>query len=406
METAAYLILGGGVAGTQAADEIRRRDPRSRLLIIGEEPERLYSRISLPHYVCEAIPREQLFLRTPSWYEERNIELRGGKKAVRLETSKKEVVLDDNSSIRFGKLLIATGASPNPWPVEGGELPGVFHLRWLRDADQILSWKSRVRHAAIVGGSFISLEFARIFADWNISATLFIRGPHLWHTLLDETSASIIAKACREHGIELRTGEEIVKVSGDEAIKQIETSKGKKLDVEIVGVGIGIARNLAFVSDNLQKNRGIVCDRYLRSSHPDIFAAGDVAEFEDVILDRRHVLGNWSNAARQGQVVGATMAGDLTEFRMVSQYVFHIFGLTISFLGAVRKGRGEDVFRGDPAARTFARLILADGKLVGATVINMPKEAPALAKLIESQRDLRKEKGKLADSAFDLSKLF
>lgn len=410
-----YLVIGGGIAGTTAADELRRLAPESIIGIVSEEDHPLYSRVLLPHYVKGKIPRERVFFKTWEWYAEKGIEVFRGRTAMRIAISEKEVTLDDGTVVGYGKLLVASGGRVRELPIPGADHAGVVRFRTIDDADRIVSALEMVselpeddRHACIVGGGFIGLEFPSIFRARGFRTSMLIRGPYYWSRTWDEVSGRILSSTLTEHGVELYNSEECDAVVGDNSLlRSIQTASGKEISARILGFGVGLLPNVECVrAAGVTCERGVLTNEFLETNAPDVYAAGDVAEFWNPLVGTRQLLGSWMNAQEQGRVAAANMAGDRKTFSLVSQYATTVFDLVVSFIGDVRMDSETVVVtRGDEHSRQYARFILRGGRMVGATLCNRVAERGPIAKLIAREMDLRDCLAALADPAVKLETL-
>ncbi len=407
-----YLIIGGGVAGTTAAETLRQSDPTGSIAIVSDEPHVFYSRVMLskPNFFLEKIPFEQIFLKKESWYTEQNITFLGGKKATGLNPTEKTVSLDDGVILQYEKLLLAVGGYPRKWDpqkIEGADKQGIYNLRVLEDAKAIIQTIKTAKSAVCVGGGFVSFETCELLRMKNIDTTLLILEPYYWANIWDETSGLIVEEYLRQGGVNILKNEETEKVLGADQVEGIRTKSGKELPCQMVVVGIGITYPVEpFKTCGLDCGRGIKTNEYLETNLPDVWAAGDAAEFYDVVVGEPAQAGNWVNAQTQGRVAALNMFGKKQQFRMVSFYTAQGFGLTIAFVGDVRPLPDRTIItRGSKELKSYGRLLLKDKELVGATLLNRTPEMAPISKLIEKDVDLSAHHAELADPNFDLKTL-
>ncbi len=406
-----YLIIGGGVAGTTAAETIRQNDPSGSIAIVSDEPHVFYSRIMLskPNFFLEKIPFEQVYLKNEAWYKEQNVAFLGGKTAVSMNTSEKTVSLDDGTVLQYEKLLLAIGGYPRKWDpqkIEGSDKKGVCYLRTLEDAKKIIEGVKIAKSAVCVGGGFVSFEACELLRMKNIDTTLLIMEPHYWANVWDETSGLIVEDYLQKGGVKVLKNEETERVIGGDAVEAVRTKSGKEIPCQMVVVGIGITFPVGSFKDCVDCGRGIKTNEYLETNAPDVWAAGDAVEFYDVVVGEPVQLGNWVNAQVQGRVAGLNMLGKKQPFRMVSFYTTQGFGLSIAFVGDVRPLPDRTIIaRGSKESRSYGRLILKDKELVGATLLNRTQEMAPISKLIEKDVDLSAHHAELADPDFNLKTL-
>ena len=403
-----YLIIGGGIAGTTAAETIRQNDKSGSIAIVKDEPYPLYSRVMLSKrdfYSPEG--ENKIWLKTPDWYVKENIEFFAGRKAVNLDANKKIVCLDNKDEIEYEKLLIATGSCARKWAIPGSDKKGVFSLRVLNDAKAIKEKMKTVKKAVAIGGGFISFEMCDLLRQFNIDTTLILREPYYWEPVLDKNEATVVEDALTTNGVKILKNSEVNEVIGNELVAGVVLKDGTKIDCDMIIAGIGV---ICFVDwlkiAGLQTNQGVLVNEYLETNIADVWTAGDVAEFNDLILEETVQLGNWLNSQQQGRIAGLNMAGNKTPFRLVSSYSTKGFGTTISFVGDVRPEAGRTMIsRGVSSSKSWARIIVKDGEIVGATLINFIPELHLISKLIEIDFKISGYESELTDPNFDLKKL-
>lgn len=400
------MIIGGGIAGTTAAEGIRKRSDGS-VMILTDEPHTLYSRVRLPDYLAAQIPRERVFMKDEAWYRERRIELVRGRTVQTVSLADRSVRLDDGSGVRYGTLLLAMGGAARRLSCAGADWTGVHYLRTIDDADRMLSSIPATTRAVVVGGGFIGLELARCFSHHGRPTTLVLMDPRFWPAFLDKTASAWIDRTLRPHGIDVRYSEQLQSIRGNGTLRETVMASGNAFPCDIMGVGIGLSTLHPFVKDaGLNVRKGIVTDEYLRTSDPHVFAAGDVTEFFDLTRGQSNQIGNWSNAMEQGKVAALNMAGEPTPYRFVGNYVITIFGLTVGLTGDPAVPPGADVIlRGSPDRGSYARLVVRDGVIKGAAVLNAPKENVTIGQLIKQEIRIDHAREQLTDPTFDLKSL-
>ncbi|HSX58098.1 MAG TPA: FAD-dependent oxidoreductase [Candidatus Saccharimonadales bacterium] len=404
MRNVDYLILGGGIAGTTAAEEIRRKDENSSITIITEEADRLYSRVLLPHFLRNENTPESLFVRPVDSYPQKNLELLTSTKITKVDTQNRQVTTD-KEEFSYKKLLIATGGKVNRLQTPGAELPGVVYLRTLTDAKKIKEQMALSKNAIVIGGGFIGIEFAQSFIKNNLKTTSIVLEKSFWESVVGENSAKLLTQILTELGVTVLTESEVVEFSGEGKLQGVKLKNGQTLPADIAGVGVGIHMELSHLQDSgLMINKGVLTNEYLETSVPSVWAAGDIAEFKDLVTGKVHQLGNWSNASAQGRAVGINMAGERIAFQTTSMYSINIFESNFSFLGdPVVDEQTEVIERGDLAIKKLGRLLIRNDVIVGASLINLPLERNVLTNLIKNKTKITSSKAKLSDFSFDLS---
>lgn len=352
-----YVIVGAGIAGTTAAEELRKLDANAEIALISEEFEPLYSRVLLTHYAKGIVPREKLFLKKETWYEEQKIEWLPGTRCESIDAANKHVVLSDGRELPYDKLLIATGGEPRTLPYEG-ENAAYFHS--LGDTEHLLSlMRAHANGRGIVyGGSFIAADLLDVFLHHKISTVAAFRGPWMFHRTLDADSGELISDALRRAGAQVMPNAEMLESVG-------------ATQEDIVGVGVGVESDLGWVRDaGIAVEKGILTNARLETNVADAYAAGDVAEFDDLVVGRQFQSGNWTAAMTQGRVAARNMAGGTEEYRAVSSYATKLAGLDIVFVGDTSKPHADEVRTiGNRASGGVTQLFVRAGKVVGATLV-------------------------------------
>lgn len=411
MDHVDYLIIGGGIAGTTAAETIRKLDPNGSIIIISEEPHLLYSRVLLPHYLRGKIKREFVFLKSPDWYQTHSIVLKHNRMIRKVNVAAHIVTLDDGAEYHYRKLLIATGGRVRR--LELPDLRGITYFRTINDAESILATLTQIdadktapQTGVVYGGGFIGLEFAPIFREHNLETHLLVRGDRYWSALLDDASEAALRQLFVEQDIHLHTGIGYVKVEGSTHLSAVDIGS-HTIKTRILGIGVGLLPNFEAVRDaGIEVGSGIRANEYLETSAPDVYAAGDVAEFFDLTIGRHRVLGNWINAQQHGMCVGRNMVGERTPFELVSSYSTSPFGTSITFVGDVNREPGTEVIlRQDAHRRAIGQIFVREGRVVGTTLINMNRERAPLTALIKKKTDVRRFTKQIVDPGFDLGGL-
>lgn len=393
------LIIGGGISGTTAAEEIRARDKECSIIILEAEVHPCYSRVLLPHYVKGKVGREKVFLKQPQWYYDHKIEIMLGVRAEEIDLKNKFVRTSEQRELPFDQLLVTTGTEID---LLHDDRRGVSYLSTIDDADALVALIGELKtrpveeqKAFIYGGGFIALEYANMFAHHGIPFGIAMRGPGFWSRLLSKESQQVLADHAKKNNIPLYFDEPNIELLGDEELMGVKLKSGETIPCGILGIGIGARANEKVVMDaGIPTNNGILANEYLETSVEHVYTAGDAAEFDDQTVGRRIRYGNWMNALMQGRAVGKTMAGERTKFSMASSYSTNFLGLQIVFIGDTSrehadeilvvpppfKGGGQEGVSGPAAEEHFIR----GGKLVGAVLIGDVAHRAALTKNIGS----------------------
>lgn len=398
MNSVDYLIIGGGIAGTTAAETIRAHDASVSVAIVEREPHSLYSRVLIPHYCKKKIERERLFLRTTADYEKQHIGFYLDAATVGCDFERHEVtaLVGETKSkeiFSYKKLLLATGGVPKPLPasLSFGDAVPMLRMQTLGDADAIVDAMAGAltKEAAVLGEGFIAMEFIETFFINGFRVHALCRGGLFGEKRLGVQGARMLEELYQKQGIRF------YKNIKDEEIARRDVwlaEKNKPFPIAVVGAGIGLARSLDIFSA-LKTNRGIVANECLQTSNPDVYTAGDVAEWFDSIKGQYTVVGNWTNAFLQGRVAALNMLGQKTPLRVVPTYSITNFGVKLTIVGDIEEGDNVWEEVGTVVRPFLRRVVFQNGKTIGGVLINQFSDKTRLVSLVEagaSKHDVEK----------------
>ena len=327
--------------------------------------------------------------------------------ASSLNTDNKTALLENGEEISYEKLLICTGGSPLKVQMPGRELRRIYYLRTLDDAKKIKAAAQSAKEAVVIGGSFIGIELAVALRELGLSVKLLMMESYPWQILISEAVGNSLADLLKENGISIYPEEKVVEIKGGNGLADsVITESGGVFEGDLFGVGIGIGLNLDFLKDSeIKLGKGVIVNEYMETNVSDVYAAGDVAEFNDLILGTTHLTGHIENAQFQGRTAGRSMAGARETFSQVTAYDTEIFGTMLMFIGTSDYGT-EYVIRGT-LGEPQGSFSFRDGKLVGALLIKPGgKDIRAVRELIEMpEGTLAKYKDRFSDPGGDLMDL-
>jgi 3-phenylpropionate/trans-cinnamate dioxygenase ferredoxin reductase subunit len=388
------------VAGTTAAETLRKNDSACSVTLLTDEPYPLYNRVALPPYIKGRASREKVFLRTLEQHAERGIDLRLESPVVAIDPRGRSVRTASGEELPYDALLVATGGRPQPLRVEGAEgLAGIYNFQYFDDAQAILDHLRTAHSGAVVGGSYIAYELAEAFRASGLETTWLIRGPYFLRRVLDPDGGALVDGIARQHGVQMIYGEEVARVErANGTLGGAVTTKGRLVEADMLGAGLGMSMNVELLEGTGVETRGgIVTDEYLETSVPGIFAAGDVAEFYDLTIGRHNQMGTWGNAAGHGRVVALNMAGQRTAYEDIPMYSSSLFDSYIRVIGLTPENSSdlETLEEVDPPKRSYQRLFFLDDRLVGAALIGEMRYRTRIFAAIRSRERIPKEERKL-----------
>lgn len=404
-----YVIIGGGVAGTTAAETIRRRDPEGSITIVSDEPYPFYSRVMLskPDFFLGRIPEERIFLKKFPWYDEQRITLLKDVSATKLDLGRKTLTLSNGQELPYDKLLLATGSRVIRWTIPGADKQGIHYLRSLGDAKTLIADMNVAKRALAVGGGFISFEMCDLFRRKGLPTSVLVREPFFFGIVVDEPSGRIVEKAMKAGGVEIITDDEAVEVLGNERATGVKTKGGKTIDSDLLIVGIGTSCVPDFVRDGrVAVGRGIKANEYLETEALDVWAAGDCCEYHDILLEEDVGTGNWVHSQVQGRTAGMNMTAAKEPYRFVSFYASEGFGIAVAFVADPRPLPHREVIVRQPLdGNSRTRLLVEKSEVVGATLVGKASELAAIRQLIEKNVKVEPIRKQLADPSIDLKTL-
>lgn len=401
-----FLMVGGGLASVTAAETLRWGGAEGSIAILTAESILPYHRPPLSKDFLVKGPEEtNIFIHPQAFYRERDIAIHVGARARRVNIERRTIETEQGANFRFGKLLIATGASVDKLSVPGTNLEGIHYLRTADDGRALHEDIAHVQRAVVIGASFLGMELAAAFARRGVHTTLIARGELLYDKLASPEVSRFLAEYYRARGVELICRDGVEKFCGTGRVEAVVTRSGKVVPCELVAVGIGVHPEVGFLRDSgIALDNGILVNQYLETNHPGIYAAGDVANFYDPITRSRRRSEHWDNAVKQGRIAAWNMLGDRQSWRTVSYFFSDVFDLTFNVVGDTEEA-SERIVRRSPQDGAFSVLYLVDNRLRGAFLLDRSFiETKAAGTLIVSRCNLAPAKAKLADIRFPLNR--
>ena len=398
------MILGNGIAGQTCAEELRAGDPDCSIVIVAAERHPLYNRVALPRYLRGQLRREKVFMRAVESYAEKGIDIHLETWATEVDPAAKVVRTNRGHELGYDALLVATGGRPKPPPWPGSDLVDqVYGFQTIDDTDTIIERTDQVRDVLVMGGSFISYELAEgVSYRGKAHVTWIMRGPWFLRYVLDEEGGRLCHLLGEEQGVRFVCGDEVKAFSRSNGRFLAETVGGERVEFDALTYGVGLDYYVEPLrAAGAELKGGIVTDSRLRTSLPDVYAAGDVAVFFDRMIGRHNQMGTWDNAEAHGKVAAHNMAGEDEEYFDVPTYTTTMFGSTLAVMGIT-----PDVQPGLESVRTFSyeerffrKLFFHDDRLVGAIMIGPPKGRKKLIEIMRGQEPITRAKEDLLDPA-------
>jgi NAD(P)H-nitrite reductase large subunit len=388
-----YVIIGNGIAGTTAADTLRKNDPNCSIHLLTNEPYPLYNRVSLPRFLQGVLAEQKVMIRDFAWHEQRNIRLITETMVTEVNTEERVVVTEKGLHLPYDALLVATGGWANPLRVPGVEgCKHIYNFVTLDDTKTIIARMLESRHAVAYGGSFISYELCDGFAMRKLDTTWIMRGPYWLRNSLDPEGGEVVDNIAKKFSVEVIHGDEIeCVVPRDGVPAYVRTKKGREIQADVIGVGLGITLNTSILAGTgVELHDGVVVNEYLETNVPGVYAAGDVAEFYDVTINKHHTMGTWDNAMAHGRIAGINMAGGRQAYLDVPTYTSPLFDVNIAVVGTAESNNPEleSISLREPGEKgneNYRKLFFRENRLVGVLMIGSPKGRKKLVDIVKNQ---------------------
>ncbi|MFC7231032.1 NAD(P)/FAD-dependent oxidoreductase [Saliphagus sp. GCM10025308] len=403
-----YVIIGDGISGSSAAETLREEDPESSITVITDEGEPLYNRILIKEHAKGKLPEAPISIHDEDWYDERDIDLSLNTHVTTIDTDEKIVRTHEKDDVPYDKLLIATGGTPTQLPVENSDAEGVHHFWTFQDARKIRESAEAADDAVIVGAGLLGIDFAAVCGSQGVDGKFLMRGDRWWRYALSADGAEIMHEGMRNVGVEpiFDSGVSEFEVDEDGRVEAAIGGDGNRYPCDFAGVAIGLTFNTEFLHDtDLEQDNGIVVDEYMQTNLEDVYAAGDLTQFYDVLLGEQAQNGSWGSAKEQGRVAGINMAADdeAEPFEWVSSYSITHFDFP--FLSFGHPTLGDEHAERRYSDTEWRRIAFKDGKVVGGVLIGDLSAQSKLKQLMRQQRIVADQAEVLLEKQVDLDEL-
>ncbi|WP_254761927.1 NAD(P)/FAD-dependent oxidoreductase [Natrinema marinum] len=403
-----YVIIGDGISGSSAAETLREEDPDAKITVITDEGEPLYNRILIKEHAKGKLPEAPISIHDEEWYDDRDIDLSLDTHVTSVDTDEKVIHTHASGDVSYDKLLVATGGTPTQLPVDNSDADGIHHFWTFQDARGIREHAERADRGVIVGAGLLGIDFAAVCGAQGIEADYLMRGDRWWRYALSSDGAEIMHEGMRGVGVEpvFDSGVDHFETDDDGYVTAAVDPNGERYDCDFAGVAIGLTFNTEYLRGaGLEEDNGIVVDEYMQTNVDDIYAAGDITRFYDVLLGEEAQNGSWGSAKEQGRVAAINMAADdeAEEFEWVSSYSITHFDFP--FLSFGHPTLGDEHAERKYSDTEWRRIAFKDGKIVGGVLIGDLSPQSKYKQLMREQRPVADQAEVLLEKQVDLDNL-
>ena len=413
-----YLLAGGGVASSSAAVAIRKLDPVSPMLMIGQEANRPYHRPALSKdYLRRTARHADLFTLPDDWFAQNNVELRTGRRVAQLDTARCAAILDNGKEISYDKLLLATGSSATRLNVPGAQLPNLFYLRTLEDVERLghaidqakaegRSHPNGRGQVAVIGGGVLGVELAGTFSSMGLAVHLVVGPAHPWHHFAGEPAGRYLSRYLQNHGVEVSNNCRAIALEGDGRVQRVSLDDGRSINCDFAVAAVGSIANRELLRNTpLPAEKAILVDAHCRTNDERIYAAGDCAAVFDPLFAKHRIIDHYDHAIVTGTLAGTNMAGGNAVYDVVNTYSTQAFDLTATVFGEPRLV-DRRIVRGSTAGdhANFTEIgIAADGRIAQVLAIGKDQDFAGLKNLVAKRVEVNGNQERLKDLGVPLS---
>jgi 3-phenylpropionate/trans-cinnamate dioxygenase ferredoxin reductase subunit len=399
-----FLLVGGGMASGNCARHLREQGADGDILLVGREPDPPYNRPPLSKgYLRGEEPREEVLFRPGEWYAEQRIEVLTRTSVTSLDVEARVARLSDKDEVRFERALLAMGSNVRILRVEGAHLEGIHYLRTIGNSDALREEAAAAERVALIGGSYIGTELAASFTALGLQCEIVMLEEVTLERMYGPEVGRFFQRTLTEHGVKVHGGQELERFEGDDRVRKVVTKSGLEIECDFVVIGAGVMPDIALAERaGLDTDSGIRVDRYLESSAPGVFAAGDVAEYDSVIHDRTLRIEHWDVAFNQGKYAALNMLGKRQEYDVVPYFWSDLADwCSMEYVGPASEW-DEVWMRGSLGDGVFTAFYVHGGRLAAALTVGRSDDLVVAARLLKEKADISGWRARIEDPEAEL----
>ena len=402
-----FLVVGGGIAAGNCARHLREEGAEGDILLVGREPDPPYSRPPLSKtYLRGEESRADILFRPEEWYPEQRIDLLTRTSVTSLDVDARVAKLSNKEEVRFDRALLATGSNVRILRVDGGHLAGIHYLRTIGNSDALREEASRAERIALIGGSYIGTELAASFTALGKRCEIVMLEDVTLERMCGQEVGRFFQNALAEHGVKVHGGQELERFEGDERVQKVVTRSGLEIDCDFVVIGAGVTPDIMLAQRaGLETATGVVVDRYLESSAPGVFAAGDIAEYDSVVHDRTLRIEHWDVAFNQGKYAALNMLGKQREYDVVPYFWSDLADwCSMEYVGPASDW-DEVWIRGSLEEGRFTAFYVQGGRVAAALTVGRSDDLTVASRLLKEKTDVSGMRARIEDVEADIAEL-
>jgi 3-phenylpropionate/trans-cinnamate dioxygenase ferredoxin reductase subunit len=402
-----FLLVGGGMASGNCARHLREQGGAGEILIVGREPDPPYNRPPLSkQYVRGEESRDDILFRPEGWYEENDIEVMTRTSVMSLDLDARVAALSNKQEIGFGKLLLATGSNVHILHVDGAELDGIHYLRTIHNSNALRDELEQAGRVALIGGSYIGTELAASFRKLGKAVDLIMLEAVTHERFYGPEVGGFFQSVLEEHGVKVHGSEELDRFEGDGRVNRVVTKSGLEIECDFVVIGAGVHPDVHLAEQaGIETNRGVLTDRYLETSAPGVFAAGDIAEYDSVVHGDRIRIEHWDVAFNHGRYAALSMLEQRQEYDVVPYFWSDLADWTgMEYVGPASDW-DEVWWRGSRDDGKFTAWYVKGSKLAAALTVGRSDDLQVASRLLTEGTDLSGKRGQIESLDADIAEL-
>jgi nitrite reductase (NADH) large subunit len=395
-----YIIIGNGVAGTTAAEQIRKNDPEGIIKIFTEESYPFYSRIRLMEYLAGEVELAKLQIRSNPWYDNQKILLFLNSKVVDIDVSRQAIITQSGDRHIYDKLLLADGSHSFVPPIKGVEKKGVFTLRNIKDAQAIKNFAAGKTKALLIGGGILGLEVGNSLRKTGVKVSVVEFSPRLLPRQTDPVCSALLQTRLEQMGLSFYLGAASQEIIGENQVKGLLLEDGRQIETDLIIISAGVRPNLELAQKlNLKIGKGIPVSDHMETEIPGIYAAGDSIEHKGMLY------GIWPASEKQGEAAGMNMTGNAAPYNGTTfSNLLKVAGIDLLAAGDIdSEGKLEAIVDQNPEGGTYRKLVIKENAIVGCLLFGTLEGRKSILKAMEEKRNISAVKERL--SKFELEAL-